>query len=103
VLRNPDLAAVLADLGAGGDVSFSSGPVADALLATTATEGLVTAEDLAAYAVVEREPLEVAWRGRRVLTNPPPSFGGTLLAAALGVVADVDLPPGDPGWVDALV
>lgn len=103
VLRNPDLAAVLAALGAGDDVSFATGPVAEALLAVTAADGLVTATDLAAYTVVERPPLEVGWRGRRVLTNPAPSFGGTLIAAALARLAALDLPPGDPAWVDALV
>ena len=45
--------------------------------------GLVTAADLAAYEVVERVPLEVSWRGHRLLTNPPPSFGGELVALGL--------------------
>ncbi|HEX7133129.1 MAG TPA: gamma-glutamyltransferase [Iamia sp.] len=103
VLRNPDLAEILAALGAGDDVGFASGALADALLAVTAADGLVTADDLAAYRVVERVPLEVDWRGRRVLTNPAPSFGGTLVAAALERLAAVDLPAGHPGWVDALV
>ena len=44
---------------------------------------MLTAEDLAAYAVVDREPVEVAYRGREVLTNPPPSAGGILIAHAL--------------------
>lgn len=100
VLRNPDLADVLATL---DDAGFASGPLHDALLATTAADGLVTPADLAAYQVVERPPLEVGWRGRRVLTNPPPSFGGTLVAAAIARLAAVDLPPGDPGWTVALV
>lgn len=100
---NPDLAALLVALGRGGEVSFAHGPVAEALLATTAADGLVTAADLAAYRVVERPPLEVGWRGRRVLTNPGPSFGGTLVAAALRHLDDVALAPGDPGWVDAVV
>ena len=46
----------------------------------SAGRGSVTKEDLAAYRVVEREPLAVDYRGRTVLTNPPPSFGGALLA-----------------------
>jgi len=103
LLRNPDLAGVLAALGAGEEIDFASGPVAAALLATTADEGLVTVEDLAAYRVVERHPLEVGWRGRRVLTNPAPSFGGTLVAAALRRLEHLDAPPGHPAWVDALV
>ena len=46
--------------------------------------GCSTREDLAAYEVVPREPVRVAYRGREVLTNPPPSAGGTLIAYALG-------------------
>ncbi len=38
-------------------------------------DGLLTAADLAAYQVIEREPLPVEYRGFRLLTNPPPSFG----------------------------
>ena len=43
-------------------------------------------EDLAAYAAIPREPVRVAYRGREVLTNPPPSAGGTLLAYALALL-----------------
>lgn len=103
VFRNPDLASFLADLGAGADLRFSGGTLADALLSVTGTDGLVTAADLAAYEVVERAPLEVSWRGRRVLTNPAPSFGGTLIAAALRRLDRVDLPAGDARWPAAVV
>jgi gamma-glutamyltranspeptidase/glutathione hydrolase len=33
--------------------------------------------------VIDRPPVRVAYRGRQVLTNPPPSAGGILLAYAL--------------------
>ena len=69
-LHNPALAGFLVELGEGTDLRFSGGELASALLSVTAAEGLVTAEDLATYRVVERAPLEVPWRGRRVLTNP---------------------------------
>ena len=46
--------------------------------------GLLTDEDLATYAVVEREPARVTYHGREVLTNPPPSSGGILIADASG-------------------
>jgi gamma-glutamyltranspeptidase/glutathione hydrolase len=55
--------------------------------------GLVTAADLMAYAVVEREPLEVRWRGNRLLTNPPPAFGGELVALGL---LELEARPGWP-------
>lgn len=101
--RNPDLALVLERLADGDDVRPDRGPLADALLALTAADGLVTAEDLAAYRVIERRPLDVAWRGRRVLTNPGPSFGGTLIAATLQRLDTVELLAGDHRWPAALV
>jgi gamma-glutamyltranspeptidase/glutathione hydrolase len=39
---------------------------------------------VAGYAALPREPARVRYRGREVLTNPPPSAGGALLALALG-------------------
>ncbi len=44
--------------------------------------GQLGAADLAAYAPVEREPVRATYRGREILTNPPPSAGGVLLALA---------------------
>ena len=38
--------------------------------------GTLTRADLAAYAVIAREPVRVRYHGREVLTNPPPSAGG---------------------------
>ena len=38
---------------------------------------MLTAEDLAAYEVVDRAPVRAYYRGREVLTNPPPSAGGS--------------------------
>ena len=45
--------------------------------------GRLTPEDLAAYRVIERDPVRVRYRGREVLTNAPPSSGGILIAYAL--------------------
>ena len=47
---------------------------------------MLTAEDLAAYKVVDRAPVRAYYRGREVLTNPPPSAGGILIARALGLL-----------------
>ena len=49
-------------------------------------------EDLAAYEVVEREPVRARYRGREVLTNPPPSSGGILIAYALELLERLDRP-----------
>jgi gamma-glutamyltranspeptidase/glutathione hydrolase len=45
--------------------------------------GTLTREDLAAYRVQDRTPGETEYRGRRVITNPPPSSGGLLIADSL--------------------
>ena len=55
--------------------------------------GSLTAEALAAYRAQLRAPVRVGYRDREVLTNPPPSAGGTLLAYALGLL---DRRPGPP-------
>jgi gamma-glutamyltranspeptidase/glutathione hydrolase len=46
----------------------------------------------AGYRAIEREPVSVGYRDRVVLTNPPPSAGGTLLAYALALL-DREPPP----------
>lgn len=102
VLRNADLGELLAAIGRGEVTGFADGDLADALLVTTVDGGLLTRADLEAYTVVERTPLSVAWRGRRVLTNPPPSFGGTLVAAALDRLENVPRAD-DPAAPAALV
>lgn len=80
-LVNPALAEFLAHLDPRG---FAEPGLARRIdEAMRAGGGLVTATDLAAYRVVEREPLVVAWRGHRLLTNPPPAFGGELVALGL--------------------
>jgi gamma-glutamyltranspeptidase/glutathione hydrolase len=58
--------------------------------------GLLTREDLERYRVIERTPLAVRYRGRRMLTNPAPSLGGPLMALALSLQESVDL--SSDGW-----
>lgn len=48
--------------------------------------GLVTAADLDNYQVTTRTPLVVHRNGHRIWTNPPPSFGGTIVLEALGLI-----------------
>ncbi|MFY9469836.1 MAG: gamma-glutamyltransferase, partial [Solirubrobacterales bacterium] len=45
--------------------------------------GTITLDDFAAYRVEDRAPGETDYRGRRVVTNPPPSSGGLLIADSL--------------------
>ncbi len=62
--------------------------------------GLLTLVDLEGYRVIERRPLETSYHGRRILTNPCPSFGGPLIAVALRLLDAIrfdDVTWGSPG------
>jgi gamma-glutamyltranspeptidase/glutathione hydrolase len=94
-LAQPELGDALERLGAEGAAPFYTGDVGAAIAEWLARRGgMVTTEDLAAYAVVDRPPINVDYRGDTVLTNPPPSAGGILIARAL---AELDATPGPPG------
>jgi gamma-glutamyltranspeptidase/glutathione hydrolase len=83
---NPDLADFLEALPAKGAHDFYEGELGRRIARDMREgQGLITEEDLAAFAVIERAPLEVAYRGHRLLTNPPPSLGGSLLALSLSL------------------
>jgi gamma-glutamyltranspeptidase / glutathione hydrolase len=83
-LRWPDLAEALELLAAEGAAPFYSGEVAEQVSAWVRERGgALSVADLAAYEPIAREPLPASFRGREVLTNPPPSSGGILIAFAL--------------------
>jgi gamma-glutamyltranspeptidase/glutathione hydrolase len=89
----PELGDLLERLGAEGPGFLYRGDVAHASSEwVLARGGLLTREDLARYEVIEREPARVRYRGREVLTNPPPSSGGILIADALGILERLDGP-----------
>ncbi|HYZ80522.1 MAG TPA: gamma-glutamyltransferase [Solirubrobacteraceae bacterium] len=93
-LRQPELGDALQRLGAEGARPFYEGDIGGAIVDWLAERGgLVTSEDLAAYEVVDREPLGVSYRGCDVLTNPPPSAGGILIARALAMLDGAASPP----------
>ncbi len=94
VLRNPELADALRRLGAEGAEPFYRGDIAAAASRWVADRGgLLAPEQLAAYTAVVREPVRIRYRDREVLTNPPPSAGGTLLAYALALLDRIGSPP----------
>jgi gamma-glutamyltranspeptidase/glutathione hydrolase len=92
ILRQPDLALTLERLGRDGFDGFYRGPVAKALLDAVHADGVDwTADELAAYRVEEREPLRFRYRDFEVVTAPPPSSGGIVLAEVLNVLEGWDL------------
>jgi gamma-glutamyltranspeptidase / glutathione hydrolase len=95
--RNPLLAEFLTALSLRPERTFYSGEFAARIDADMRQgQGLLTAADLAAYQVVERQPLEIDYRDWRLLTNPPPSFGGTLISLMLRLLAE--FPLAEDGW-----
>ena len=97
IFRQPDLARTLERLGAEGFDGFYRGRTAELLLEGVHAEGGEwSAEDLAAYKVVEREPLRLGYHEWEIVTAPPPSSGGVALAQMLQILAGWELEELDP-------
>ena len=96
VLRFPELAETIERLGREGAVPFYEGDIAAAVCDTVAAHGggRLCQADLRAYETVERAPVAVDFRGVEMLTNPPPSAGGILIAYALAMLARLPAPVG---------
>ena len=85
--RWPELQDVLETLAREGDRLFYEGEIAsDIVRASRDGGGHLTADDLRHYQVSRRRPLVQRFAGTRVLTNPPPSAGGMLIAFMLSLV-----------------
>jgi gamma-glutamyltranspeptidase/glutathione hydrolase len=75
----PDLATTLELFAHHGVDTLYRGEIARAICAHVP----LTLEDLAAYEVIEREPLAIPYCGHEFRTNPPPSSGGSLIGVGL--------------------
>jgi gamma-glutamyltranspeptidase/glutathione hydrolase len=102
-VRNVRLATTLERYAEHGAAEFSTGQTAHAIVAAQEDEGgPVSARDLREYRVIARRPVRARFGDALVLTNPPPSSGGVLIAHALGVLERLR-PPGGPLGAPALV
>lgn len=102
-LRNPAYADSLRAIAQGGADAFYTGPLADAIVAAVQAHpgnpGLLEKRDLAAYRVIEREPVCQPYRGYDICGMGPPSSGGLTVGQILGMAASFDLAvlgPDDP-------
>ena len=92
IIRQPDLARTLIALGELGFAGFYDGEVAEKLVTgVRADGGIWTREDLADYRIVERDPISVDYRGTRIVSAPPPSSGGIVMAEAFHILGEFDL------------
>ncbi len=91
-LRQPALAATLRRLADAGRDGFYTGELAEQLVAgVREAGGIWTLEDLADYAVVERDPVRLDYRGAEITTASPPSSGGVALGQILNILSFYDL------------
>ena len=87
VLRQPELASTLEAIGRQGASAFYGSAVADRIAAAVRSlGGRMTTADLAAYHVVERDPVRGEYRGREIVSMPPPSSGGVHVIEILNIL-----------------
>ena len=94
-VRNPRLAAFLADLSDRGPDTFYVGPNAQAIAAAVSRAPLnpapMTAGDIASYDAKRRDPVCGAYRAYRVCGMGPPSSGATTVFAILKQIERFDM------------
>jgi gamma-glutamyltranspeptidase/glutathione hydrolase len=95
VVKNAAYAATLRAIAEKGPEGFYAGEVANAILSAVAGApnfaGEMTAGDLAAYSVIEREAVCAPYRVYRVCGMGPPSSGGIAIAQILQLLEPFDL------------
>ncbi len=97
-----DFATTLDALAAEGSALFYRGELASKVSAEVLGRGgRISRDDLEAYRVVYRRPVKAAYRGHEVVSNPPPSSGGILIAFALRLLDRLG-PGGNAGSVEAV-
>lgn len=92
VLVQADLARTLRALATDGAGWFYRGEFArrtEELMRSSG--GILSRQDFAEYSVVDREPIECTYRGRRVVGFPPPSSGGLHIAQMLTMLGGFDV------------
>jgi len=75
-----------------GERLFYEGEVAESIEKIAKERGGdLRKEDLKSYKVIERKPIESSYKDMRIITNPPPSAGGILIAFALKLLEQGEL------------
>jgi gamma-glutamyltranspeptidase/glutathione hydrolase len=91
-VRQPQLARSLELIAKQGAATFYTGKLAQQLVSSVRKMGgLWTMNDLAAYRIIEREPLVGRYHDATIIAAPPPTSGGVALIEALNILAGYDL------------
>lgn len=103
-LHQPELAATLEQLARAGDDWFYHGEPGHHLAELSVSNGgHLRRADLQTYQTVERIPLSCRYRDATLLTNPPPSSGGLLIAFALELLTEPVFTPNSYGTPEAVM
>ena len=101
LLRLSDLGATFEQIAEEGAAALYQGDLARAIVATVRDGGgAITEDDLAGYRVAWRRPVRVGYLGHEVISNPPPSSGGILIAYGLALLAHAGR--GDAGSAESI-
>ncbi|MBS0242797.1 MAG: gamma-glutamyltransferase [Proteobacteria bacterium] len=94
-LVNPEYAETLRTIAANGSAGFYGGDIAAGIVRASAVEpsatGSISADDLARYSVIEREPICTPYRKHKVCVMGPPSSAGHTIGQALALLEPYDL------------
>ncbi|MEA2466866.1 MAG: gamma-glutamyltranspeptidase / glutathione hydrolase, partial [Thermoleophilaceae bacterium] len=109
ILRQPDLARSLELIARQGTRAFYGGEIARRIEADMATASQregdaaeLRLSDFRAYRAKERRPVIGSYRGRTIVSVPPPSSGGTTLLEMLNILSGYDLASLGPSSADEL-
>jgi gamma-glutamyltranspeptidase/glutathione hydrolase len=107
VLVNPDYAASLRAIAAGGADALLKGPIAEDIIAKIKTHptnpGIMEMSDFAAYAAKKREPVCGNYRGRwRICGMSMPSSGAATVLATLGILQNFNVAALKPNTVESV-
>lgn len=82
---------LLESLAIEGEALFYRGEIAKSIQELSHQGGQLSYDDMAAYQVELRKPLQVRYKNHQVLLNPPPSSGGIMIGLAMSRLANQNL------------
>lgn len=92
LFKNPKYADFLEEFAKEGSRLFYEGEVSKQIEKISKDNaGLILREDLKNYKCIKREPISFSYKNYNILTNPPPSGGGILIAFAMKILENYDL------------
>lgn len=92
LFKNPKYADFLEEFAKEGSRFFYEGEVSKEIEKLSKdNNGLILREDLKKYRCIKREPIKFKYKQYDLLTNPPPSSGGILIAFTMKILEKYDL------------